>query len=106
MAQPAGTMQFAPQPVVGLQYCCPYPVDVAILKKVMHISDGNFMVTDNNGNHIFKVKGALLTLHDFKVLIDASGNPFSPLGIRFALDWLSMQVLGSFKLGNNHNHQF
>ncbi|XP_030541858.1 protein LURP-one-related 15-like [Rhodamnia argentea] len=75
MAQPVGTILFAPQPVVGLQYCCPYPVDVAILKKVMHLSDGNFVVTDNNGNLIFKVKGALLTLHDRRVLIDASGNP-------------------------------
>ncbi|KAI6698583.1 hypothetical protein NL676_018702 [Syzygium grande] len=75
MAEPAGTMQSAPQPVVGLPYCCPNPVDVAIVRKVMTLSDGNPVVTDNNGNLIFKVKGALLTLHDRKVLSDASGQP-------------------------------
>ncbi|KAI6698584.1 hypothetical protein NL676_018703 [Syzygium grande] len=56
-------MQFAPPPVVGLQYCYTYSVDIAISRKGMTLSDGNFVVADNNANPIFKVKGALFTLH-------------------------------------------
>jgi len=72
-------MQAAPCAIFGPQYCAPYPVDLAIVKKVMTISDGNFAVTDVNGNIVFKVKGSLLTLHDRRVLLDAAGNPITTL---------------------------
>ncbi|XP_057435347.1 protein LURP-one-related 10 [Lotus japonicus] len=72
-------MPAVPTTVFGPQYCAPYPVDLAIVKKVMTISDGNFVVTDINGNIVFKVKGSLLTLRDRRVLIDAAGNPIATL---------------------------
>ncbi|KAF5201376.1 Lurp-one-related [Thalictrum thalictroides] len=73
MAQSAPLVN--PMSVVGAQYCAPYPVDLTIMRKVMTITDGNFAVSDVNGNIIFKVKGALFTLHDKRVLLDAAGNP-------------------------------
>lgn len=76
---PAGTQFTSPVPIVGPQYCASYPVDLAIVKKVLTITDGNFVVTDINGNVIFKVKGALLTLHDRRTLLDAAGNPIVTL---------------------------
>uniref|UniRef100_A0A7N2M495 Protein LURP-one-related 15 n=1 Tax=Quercus lobata TaxID=97700 RepID=A0A7N2M495_QUELO len=76
---PAGTQFTSPVPIVGPQYCASYPVDLAIVKKVLTITDGNFVVTDINGNVIFKVKGALLTLHDRRTLLDAAGNPILTL---------------------------
>ncbi|KAK7845690.1 protein lurp-one-related 15 [Quercus suber] len=72
---PAGTQFTSPIPIIGPQYCASYPVDLAIVKKVLTITDGNFVVTDINGNVIFKVKGTLLTLHDRRTLLDAAGNP-------------------------------
>ncbi|XP_027352221.1 protein LURP-one-related 10-like [Abrus precatorius] len=76
---PSAPMQPHPAAVIGPQFCAPYPVDLAVVKKVMTISDGNFVVTDINGNVVFKVKGSLLTLRDRRVLIDAAGNPIVTL---------------------------
>ncbi|PIA58082.1 hypothetical protein AQUCO_00500189v1 [Aquilegia coerulea] len=78
MAQPsypAGAPLANPINVVGAQYCAPYPIDLTIMRKVMTITDGNFAVSDVNGNIIFKVKGALFSLHDKRVLLDGAGNP-------------------------------
>ncbi|KAH7514715.1 hypothetical protein FEM48_Zijuj11G0120000 [Ziziphus jujuba var. spinosa] len=61
--------------IINPQYCAPYPVDLAVVRKVMTITDGNFVVTDINGNIMFKVKGAFLTFRDRRVLLDAAGNP-------------------------------
>lgn len=79
--QPSASAPMPPLPaaIFGPQYCAPYPLDLAIVKKVMTISDGNFAVTDINGNIIFKVKGSLLTLRDRRVLLDAAGNPITTL---------------------------
>lgn len=41
----------------------------------MTLSEGNFGVTDVNGNIMFRVKGKLFSLHDRRVLYDAAGNP-------------------------------
>ncbi|XP_030928005.1 protein LURP-one-related 15-like [Quercus lobata] len=76
---PAGTLFVTPVPIIGPQYCELYPVDLAIIRKVMIISDGNFVVTDTNGNVILKVKGAILSLRDRRVLIDGTGNPIVTL---------------------------
>ncbi|XP_020202740.1 protein LURP-one-related 10 [Cajanus cajan] len=78
---PSASAPMPPLPtvVIGPQYCAPYPVDLAVVKKVMTISDGNFVVTDVNGNVVFKVKGSLLTLRDRRLLIDAAGNPIVTL---------------------------
>lgn len=72
-------MPAVPTAIVGPQYCAPYPVDLGVVKKVMTLSDGNFVVTDINGNTIFKVKGSLLTLRDRRMLVDAAGNPIVTL---------------------------
>ncbi|RDX86584.1 Protein LURP-one-related 15, partial [Mucuna pruriens] len=76
---PSAPMPAVPAAVIGPQYCAPYPVDLAVVKKVMTISDGNFVVTDVNGNVVFKIKGSLLTLRDRRVLIDATGKPLVTL---------------------------
>ncbi|XP_035545437.1 protein LURP-one-related 15-like isoform X2 [Juglans regia] len=79
---PAPTVaQFAnPLPVICTQYCTPHTVDLAVVKKVMTISDGNFVVTDTKGTVIFYVKEKLLmSLHDHRVLFHADGNPIVTL---------------------------
>ncbi|CAK8542067.1 unnamed protein product [Lathyrus sativus] len=76
---PSAPMPPLPAAIFGPQYCAPYPLDLAVVKKVMTISDGNFAVTDVNGNIVFKVKGSLLTLRDRRVLLDAAGNPITTL---------------------------
>ncbi|KAK9069991.1 hypothetical protein SSX86_010389 [Deinandra increscens subsp. villosa] len=61
--------------VVGPNFLAPYPVDLTIVKKLLALSDGNFAVTDVNGNVMFKVKGKHISLRDRRVLLDAAGNP-------------------------------
>ncbi|CAF1704107.1 unnamed protein product [Brassica oleracea var. botrytis] len=65
--------------IVGPQFCAPYPVDLGIVRKVMTITDGNFAVTDVNGNLLFKVKEPLFSLSDKRFLLDASDNPIMTL---------------------------
>ncbi|KAK4834021.1 hypothetical protein QYF36_015274 [Acer negundo] len=77
-----------PQPlnpvwIIGPQYCFPYPVDLAIVRKVMTITDGNFDVKDSNGYIHFNLKGFLMTLHDRRVLSDAAGTPLVTLRGKF-----------------------
>lgn len=64
-----------PIAVVSPQFCAPYPVDLTVVRKLLTITDGNFAVTDINGNIMFKVKGKLLSLRDRRVLLDTSGLP-------------------------------
>ncbi|KAK1437164.1 hypothetical protein QVD17_02950 [Tagetes erecta] len=61
--------------VVSPHFLAPYPVDLTIVKKLLTLSDGNFAVTDINGNVMFKVKGKHISLRDRRVLLDAAGNP-------------------------------
>lgn len=70
VAQPSGV----PAPIVAPQYCAPYPVDLAIVRKVLSITD-NFSVVDVNGNMLLKAKGKLFGLHDKRVILDAAENP-------------------------------
>lgn len=64
-----------PLAVVSPQFCAPYPVDLIIARKLMTLSEGNFGVTDVNGNVMFKVKGKLFSLRDRRILLDAADNP-------------------------------
>ncbi|XP_076922548.1 protein LURP-one-related 15-like [Bidens hawaiensis] len=65
-----------PQPeIVSPNFLAPYPVDLVIVKKLLFLSDGNFAVTDVNGNVMFKVKGKHISLRDRRVLLDAAGVP-------------------------------
>jgi uncharacterized protein YxjI len=73
---PAQNSQFAfPIPIIGHQYCAPYEVNLAIVRKVLNIMDGNFVVTDVNGTVIFKVTEKVLSLRGRLVLLDGAGNP-------------------------------
>ncbi|XP_072995465.1 protein LURP-one-related 15 [Typha latifolia] len=62
-------------PVVGPQFCAPYPVDLTVTKKALSMTDGDFAVTDVNGSVVLKVRGRILSLRDRRVLLDAAGNP-------------------------------
>ncbi|CAI9301620.1 unnamed protein product [Lactuca saligna] len=64
-----------PVAVVGPHFVAPYPVDLTIVRKLLSLSDGNFVVTDVNGSVMFKVKSKHLSLRDRRVLLDAAGNP-------------------------------
>ncbi|KAJ4978863.1 hypothetical protein NE237_009643 [Protea cynaroides] len=76
MAEPSNYPPMSnPVTVVGSHFCAPYPVDLTIVRKVISIGEGNFAVTDVNGNIVFKVKGALLSIRDRRILVDANGNP-------------------------------
>ncbi|KAL5714551.1 hypothetical protein ACHQM5_016495 [Ranunculus cassubicifolius] len=68
---------YQPQPiaVIAPQFCAPYPVDLTVMRKLLAVTEGNFAVTDINGNIMFKVKGAMFSLRDKRVLLDAAGNP-------------------------------
>ncbi|XVF37481.1 hypothetical protein REPUB_Repub20aG0011900 [Reevesia pubescens] len=80
MANPRSSTPLAnPVSIISPHFCAPYPVDLAIVRKVLTITDGNFVVTDINGNIVFKVKGAFLTIRDRRVLLDAAGHPIVTL---------------------------
>jgi hypothetical protein len=89
----APPMPALPTTIIGPQYCAPYPMDLAIVKKVLTISDGNFAVTDVNGNIVFKVKGSFLTLRDRRVLVDAAGYPITTLRRKVRLFYLLFSFL-------------
>ena len=65
----------APIAVVDQRFCAPYPVDLTVKKKALSVTEGNFAVTDVNGNIVFKVKGSWLSIRDRRVLVDVNGNP-------------------------------
>nr|XP_043636423.1 protein LURP-one-related 15-like [Erigeron canadensis] len=74
-AQPSHMANPMAMGIVGPKFLAPYPVDLTIVRKLMSLSDGNFGVTDVNGNIMFKVKAKHLSLRDRRVLLDASGIP-------------------------------
>ncbi|KAI4353500.1 hypothetical protein L6164_002445 [Bauhinia variegata] len=76
-AQPSAPLA-VPAAIISPQFCAAYPVDLAVVRKVLTLAD-NFSVTDINGNIMFKLKGSLLSLHDHRVLLDAAGNPIVTL---------------------------
>ncbi|XVE80803.1 hypothetical protein DITRI_Ditri15bG0009600 [Diplodiscus trichospermus] len=80
MANPSSSTPLAiPVSIISPHFCAPYPIDLAIVRKVLTITDGDFVVTDINGNIVFKVKGAFLSIHGRPVLLDAAGNPIVTL---------------------------
>ncbi|KAF5471472.1 hypothetical protein F2P56_008260 [Juglans regia] len=87
MAQPIpapAAAQFAnPLPIIGTQYCEPYPVDLSVVREDKFMSPGNFVVTATNESKntvIFTGKRNLRTLDlDQRVLLDAAGKPIVTL---------------------------
>ncbi|XP_076922195.1 protein LURP-one-related 10-like [Bidens hawaiensis] len=60
--------------VVGPQFVAPNPIQMLSGKKLLTLCDGNFGVTDVDGNLMFKLKGKLLSVHGKRMLVDAAGN--------------------------------
>ncbi|RCV10157.1 hypothetical protein SEVIR_2G092600v4 [Setaria viridis] len=68
----------APTPVAVVsppQFCAPYAVPLTVVKKAISLSGGDFVVTDANGAEMLRVKGAVFSVHDRRVLHDAAGQP-------------------------------
>lgn len=65
--------------VIGSQYCAPNQVDLVISRKVKTLRYGEFVVSDMNGNFVFKVRGASFGWHDKRVILDAADNPMITL---------------------------
>ncbi|XP_022743298.1 protein LURP-one-related 15-like [Durio zibethinus] len=79
-AAPSASSPLAnPVSVIGPQYCCPQPVDLVMVGKVWTLTEGNFTVTDINGNIMFKIKAKSFSMHDCRLLLDATGNPICTL---------------------------
>ncbi|OMO50980.1 hypothetical protein CCACVL1_30094 [Corchorus capsularis] len=70
-----------PVSIIGPQFCAPHPVELAVIRNVKTITDGDFVFTDINGNILCKVKdqSGSFSMHDHRVLIDAAGNPILTL---------------------------
>ncbi|CAH2053827.1 unnamed protein product [Thlaspi arvense] len=61
--------------IVDQRFCAPYPVDITIVRKMMKLKAGNFVITDVNGDMLFKVKDPVFGLHDKRILLDGSASP-------------------------------
>ena len=51
--------------VVDAQYVEPFTVDLAVQRKSVANSNGNFTVVDVNGNVLFNIKDTLFSFHGF-----------------------------------------
>ncbi|KAB2621860.1 protein LURP-one-related 10-like [Pyrus ussuriensis x Pyrus communis] len=66
--------------IISPHFCSSHSMDLAIVRKVLTIREGNFVVADITGNMIFKVRGSLFfSLHDRRVLLDTAGYPIITL---------------------------
>ncbi|GLT32682.1 hypothetical protein SLA2020_073300 [Shorea laevis] len=81
MAQPSVPPLINPITVIGPQFLAPYPVDLQVVRKILSdiLTEGNFGVTDINGNIMFQVKGKFLSIRDRRVMLDAAGTPIVTL---------------------------
>jgi hypothetical protein len=59
--------------VVAPQYCLPYAVSLAVTKKVLSFSGGDWTISDPAGNILFRVDGKVWTVRDRRYLLDAAG---------------------------------
>ncbi|CAH1446027.1 unnamed protein product [Lactuca virosa] len=55
-------MYMAPIAVVSRRYLAPCPVNLTIVREVLSLVDGNFAVTNGNGDVVFKVQGKVSPL--------------------------------------------
>ncbi|KAF5747661.1 protein LURP-one-related 15-like isoform X1 [Tripterygium wilfordii] len=67
-----------PVVVIGQQFIATYPVDL-VIKSKWSPTEGNFGVTDVNGAVIFSIKGKFFSIHDRRILLDATGHPLVSL---------------------------
>ncbi|CAN6203453.1 unnamed protein product [Urochloa humidicola] len=67
-----------PVPVVAPHFCAPYVVQLSVMEK-FSIREGDFTITDTNGTVVVRVKGAFISIHNRRLLVDANGAiPSSP----------------------------
>lgn len=62
-------------PVVGDVYVAPEDTQLSVARKLLSLQDGNFTITDSEGNTLFLLKEKLVSLTDKKTLFDGSDNP-------------------------------
>lgn len=65
--------------VVGEQYVTPYDAQLSVVRKAFQIQDGNFTITDSEGQTLFLLKDKLVSLSDKKTLYDGSDTPILSL---------------------------
>lgn len=63
-----------PVPVVAPHFCAPYVVQLTVKEK-MSLREGDLTIADTNGTVVIRVKGALISIHNRRLLLDAAGNP-------------------------------
>ncbi|BFI26723.1 hypothetical protein MPTK2_2g90010P [Marchantia polymorpha subsp. ruderalis] len=61
--------------IVGPQYCFPEQVHLTVASHILQFNNGNFVITDDNGNTLFKLDDKRIHLRDRTVLRDASDSP-------------------------------
>lgn len=62
-------------PVVGDQYVTPDDAQLSVVRKAHSIQDGNFTITDSEGQTLFLLKEKLVSLSDKKTLYDGADTP-------------------------------
>ncbi|CAN6222791.1 unnamed protein product [Urochloa humidicola] len=67
-----------PVPVVAPHFCAPYVVQLSVKEK-FSIREGDFTITDTNGAVVIKVQGAIISIHNRRLILDANGNPLLSL---------------------------
>ena len=75
--EPSGGV-VAPVAVVAPHFCAPYVVQL-LVKERFSLREGDFTITDTNGAVVITVKGALISIHNRRLLLDAAGNPLLSL---------------------------
>lgn len=75
--EPSGGV-VAPVAVVAPHFCAPYVVQLSVKEK-FSLREGDFAITDTNGAVVVTVKGALISIHNRRLLLDAAGNPLLSL---------------------------
>ncbi|BBN00957.1 hypothetical protein MPTK1_2g03400 [Marchantia polymorpha subsp. ruderalis] len=61
--------------IVGPQYCFSQQVHLTVASHILEFNNGNFVITDDNGNTLFKLDDKRIHLRDRTVLRDASDSP-------------------------------
>ncbi|KAF8731829.1 hypothetical protein HU200_015770 [Digitaria exilis] len=69
----------APVPVVAPHFCAPYVVQLSVKEKFSMLREGDFTITETNGAVVVRVKGAFISIHNRRLLLDANGNPLLSL---------------------------
>ncbi|CAN4116067.1 unnamed protein product [Withania somnifera] len=92
-----------PIAVIGSQYCAPNQVDLVISRKVKTNRDGEFVVSNMNGDAMFQIRGTALGWHNKRVILDVAGNPLVTLKEKILSEHRRWNV---FRGGNTEDKDF